>query len=187
MSSAGPRCRDPGCRAAPDPCRGVRDVDAEAVHAAPSQKRSVSCIAAATAGFSQSGPAARQEGVQVPLAGRLVERPRRPVRGNAERQLFGGPPSGPPSRQTYQSRLGSSATERGGEPRVPVECGSGTKSTITRTPRAWASASSPSKSASVPKTRVDVAVVGDVVAEVGHRRAVEGRQPDRVHPERSAR
>src|SRR4051812_14859893 len=32
--------------------------------------------------------------------------------------------------------------------------------------------------------RVDVAVVGDVVAEVGHRRAVERRQPDRLDAER---
>ena len=30
---------------------------------------------------------------------------------------------------------------------------------------------------------VDVGVVGDVVAEVRHRRAVEGRQPHRVGPE----
>jgi 3-hydroxybutyryl-CoA dehydrogenase len=35
----------------------------------------------------------------------------------------------------------------------------------------------------VAEERVDVAVVGDVVAEVGHRRAVDGRQPDRVDPE----
>src|SRR5205807_6985515 len=31
--------------------------------------------------------------------------------------------------------------------------------------------------------RVDVAVVADVVAEVGHWGAVEGRDPDRVHAE----
>jgi hypothetical protein len=35
----------------------------------------------------------------------------------------------------------------------------------------------------VAEQRVDVAVVGDVVAEVGHRRAVDGRQPDRVRTE----
>ena len=33
------------------------------------------------------------------------------------------------------------------------------------------------------EARVDVAVVGDVVAEVGHRRAVERREPDRVDAE----
>jgi hypothetical protein len=31
--------------------------------------------------------------------------------------------------------------------------------------------------------RIDVAVVGDVVAEVGHRRPVDRRQPHRVDPE----
>ena len=36
----------------------------------------------------------------------------RPQRTNAERQLFGGPPSGAPSRQTYQSRFGLSRLER---------------------------------------------------------------------------
>ena len=32
--------------------------------------------------------------------------------------------------------------------------------------------------------RVDVAVVGHVVAEVGHRRAIKRRDPDRVHAQR---
>ena len=40
-----------------------------------------------------------------------------------------------------------------------------------------------SKSASDPKSGIDVGVVGDVVAEVGHRRGVEGRDPDRVDAE----
>ena len=30
---------------------------------------------------------------------------------------------------------------------------------------------------------VDVGEVGDVVAEVGHRRLVDRRKPDRLHPE----
>src|SRR6478736_6154786 len=34
-----------------------------------------------------------------------------------------------------------------------------------------------------PEHRVDVAVVGDVVASVGHRRRVPRREPDRVDPE----
>ena len=35
--------------------------------------------------------------------------------------------------------------------------------------------------------RVDVAVVGHVVSEVGHRRAIERRDPDRVYAERIGR
>ncbi len=34
-----------------------------------------------------------------------------------------------------------------------------------------------------PEHRVDVAVVGDVVAAVGHRRRVPGCEPDRVDPQ----
>ena len=34
-----------------------------------------------------------------------------------------------------------------------------------------------------PEHRVDVAVVGDVVAAVGHRRRVPRREPDRVDPQ----
>ena len=34
-----------------------------------------------------------------------------------------------------------------------------------------------------PEERVDIAVVRDVVAEVGHRRRVEGRDPERVDAE----
>ena len=39
----------------------------------------------------------------------------------------------------------------------------------------------------IPEGRVDVAVVRNVVAEVGHRRAVERREPDPVDAERSWR
>ena len=32
--------------------------------------------------------------------------------------------------------------------------------------------------------RIDIAVIGDVIAEIGHRRGEKGRQPDRIDAER---
>jgi len=67
-------------------------------------------------------------------------------------QLFGGPPSRP-SRQTNQSRF---ALLRAARDSRNQGCWSelwfGTQSTVTLIPRAWASASSRSKSASVPNS-----------------------------------
>ena len=112
-------------------------------------------------------------------------RSRRGRREKALDQLFGGEPSGLGSRQTYQSRYGLSRLERDSwNQGCWSELWFGTRSRITRMPRAWASATSRSKSARVPKSRVDVAVVGDVVAEVEHRRRVERREPDGVDAER---
>src|SRR3546814_13714526 len=34
-----------------------------------------------------------------------------------------------------------------------------------------------------PEHRVDVAVIGDVIAEIGHGRGIDGRKPDRIHAE----
>src|SRR3546814_12302984 len=34
-----------------------------------------------------------------------------------------------------------------------------------------------------PEHRVDVAVIGDVIAEIGHGRGLDGRKPDRIHAE----
>ena len=59
----------------------------------------------------------------------------------------------------------------------------GTQSSSTRMSRAWASASRRVEGREVAEERVDVAVVGDVVAEVRHRRAVDRRQPERVDAE----
>ena len=33
------------------------------------------------------------------------------------------------------------------------------------------------------EARIDAAIIGDVIAEIGHRRGVDGRDPDRVHAE----
>ena len=33
------------------------------------------------------------------------------------------------------------------------------------------------------KPRIDAAIIGDVVAEIGHRRGEDGRDPDRVNAE----
>ena len=33
------------------------------------------------------------------------------------------------------------------------------------------------------EARIDVAIIGDVIAEIGHRRGVDGRDPDRVDAE----
>ena len=56
----------------------------------------------------------------------------------------------------------------------------GTKSRMIFRPRRWASATSRSKSAERAEQRIDVAIVGDVVAEVRHRRGIDRRNPDRV-------
>jgi hypothetical protein len=136
-----------------------------------SQKRSVSCIAASTSGFVpvQVGLLG-QEQVQVVLAGRLVE-VHAGRRAKCRVQLLGGPPSGAGSRHTYQSRLGSSREERDSTNQgCWSEVWFGTQSSHTCIPRSCAAAISESRSASGAEDGVDVAVVGDVVAEVGHRR-----------------
>ena len=59
----------------------------------------------------------------------------------------------------------------------------GTMSTMTRSPSAWASADQLVEVRQRAEDRVDVAVVGDVVPSVGHRRGVERRDPQRVDAE----
>ena len=54
---------------------------------------------------------------------------------------------------------------------------------MTRMPRACASASIDVEVGERAEERVDVAVVGDVVAGVALRRGVERREPDRVDAE----
>ena len=151
-----------------------------------SQKRSMSCIAASTSGLSQlrSGCSAMNEcRYHCPVA--LVEASTR-----------GRPPGTRTSSRSAARRCRrrrARRTSRGAGCRASErdsrnhgwrsELWLGTQSTTTRMPRAWASSSRRSKSSSVPNDRVDVEVVGDVVAEVGHRRAVERRQPDRLGAE----
>jgi hypothetical protein len=66
---------------------------------------------------------------------------------------------------------------------VLVEVWFGTQSSSTRMPAIVQPRRSAVEVGEGAEHRVDVAVVGDVVAEVGHRRAVDRRQPDRVDPE----
>ena len=102
---------------------------------------------------------------------------------NAAVQLLGGAPASP-SRQRYQSRLGASRDDAAlDEPRVlvggvvghPVE----QHADVARVGVGEQAV----EGGEVAEQRVDVAVVGDVVAEVGHRRAVDRRQPERVDAE----
>ena len=152
-----------------------------------SQNRSVSSIASASSGLPQlrSGCAAVNScRYHWPVRGSWVQAA--PPRANAERSPSGGPPPGAPSRQMYQSRLGSSREEREASNHGwRSEEWFGTQSMITLMPRAWASPSRRSNVLERPEQRIDAGVVGDVVAEVGHRRGEEGRQPDRVHAERA--
>jgi hypothetical protein len=75
-----------------------------------------------------------------------------PTASNSDIQLFGGPPSEAPSRQTYQSRLGLSRDARDSTNHSwRSELWFGTQSTTTRMPRACDASTSRSKSSSVPK------------------------------------
>ena len=161
----------------------VGDVEAEAVDAASSQKRSASNIAALTSGLRQlrSG-CCGQERVQVVLAGRLVEGPgraaedRQPVvRRRAVRLRVA--PDIPVALRVV------AAGARLDEPGVLVGGVVGTKSMMTRRPRRVRLRDQRVEVGQRAEERVDVAVVGDVVAEVGHRRRVEGRDPDGVDAE----
>ena len=99
-------------------------------------------------------------------------------------QLFGGssPCSPRPGRNQNRSRTAapgpaSSASLNHG---FASEQWLGTMSTMIRMPSACASWISASASASGAEQRVDLAVVGHVVAGVGHRRGVPRVEPDRV-------
>ena len=129
-----------------------------------------------------------QELVEVPLAGGLVPRPG----GHgpkAATQLLGGV-SGSPSRQTYQSRLGSSRLDRAA---TNQGCWSdvwlGTRSTSSRRPAVVAGRQQAVEGGQVAEGGVDVAEVGHVVAEVGLGRGVERRDPHGVdaQPDRWSR
>ena len=135
-----------------------------------------------------------QEEVQIPLAGRA--RPTsRSAPPKAARQLLGsrpGEPGGPEppassgrsSRQRYQSRL---AERRDDRDSMNHGCWSllwlGTQSTRTRMSRRVRLGDESIEVGQGPEDRVDVAVVRNVVAEVGHGRSVEGRHPHGVDPQ----
>ena len=100
---------------------------------------------------------------------------------NAAIQLLGGPPSSAGSRQMYQSRLGLSVDDRLSRNHgCWTDVWFGTQSSRTRIPRSWSSAHQVVEVGQGPEQRVDVAVVAHVVAEVGHRRAEDRREPDGV-------
>ena len=107
--------------------------------------------------------------MQVVLAGRLVERPGGAAEGG--QPVVRRRPSGFGSRQTYQSRFGLSRDARDSdEPRVLVGRVVRTKSRMTLMPRGVRLLDQRVEVGQRAEQRVDVAVVGDVVAEVGHRR-----------------
>jgi hypothetical protein len=98
---------------------------------------------------------------------------------------LGAVPSGFASAQTYQSALGLSRLDRLSlNQRCWSEVWLSTRSIITRRPSSCARCDQRVEIAERAEHRVDVAVVRDVVTEIEHRRAEEGRDPDRVDPER---
>ena len=132
-----------------------------------------------------------REQVQVPLAGRAVglghALPRRPAEhADPVVRRLGAvrPPARPehvPGRARATRRPGR---ERRGEPRVLV--GGVVRARCRAAPAARARApprSSATASSTRPERRVDAGVVGHVVAAVGHRRGVPGRDPEGVHAE----
>ena len=147
-----------------------------------SQKRSTSCMASSTAGWSQlrSGwPGSKRCRYHWPDAASRVQAGA--VRSKDDTQLLGGAPSGVASRHTYQSRWAWSAARPGvEEPGVLVGGVVGDPVDDHLEPEGVGLATSRSNSSRVPKQRIDVAVVADVVAEVDHRRAVEGRDPQGI-------
>ena len=148
-----------------------------------SQKRRTSCIASTTSGLAQFEVGLLRRGTGGGTTGRSPRPTSRPARRTPRRQLFGGP-SPRPSRQTYQSRFGESRDDLDSRNHGCSELvWFGTQSSSTRSPRRWASASSRSNAREVAEDRVDRRVVAHVVAEVGHRRAVDRREPDRVDTE----
>ena len=147
-----------------------------------SQNRRTSCIASTTSGLAQlrSGCSARNRWrYHWPVASSRVQA----GPPNAETQLFGGP-SPRPSRHTYQSRFDESRDDlRLEEPPVlrarvvrhPVE--------QHAEPASMGFGEQPIEHAEIAEDRVDRLVIAHVVPEVGHRRAVDRREPDRVDAE----
>ena len=120
--------------------------------------------------------------MQVPLAGGPSKVHAGPTASNADTQSFGGPPP-TPSRHTYQSRFGSSREERAASNHGwRSDVWFGTQSSTTRMSRV-AALDEPVEVLERAEQRIDVAVVGDVIAEVGHGGGEDRRQPHRFHPQ----
>ena len=148
-----------------------------------SQKRSTSCIAASTAGSSQlrSGCSGRNEcRYHSPVA--RVARPRRPlvaeVRDPAVGRRVAVAPDVPRALVAVAPRRATPANHGmlvGGVVRDVVQQHAQPELVRPRDQGVGV--------VERAEQRIDVGVVGDVVAEVGHRRAVDRRQPDRVGAE----
>ena len=148
-----------------------------------SQKRSTSCIAATTSGLSQ---------LRSGCWGRKVCRYHCSV---ASSHVHAGPPP------KAAGQLLGGRVRRAVAPAVPVALGRVARRAALDEPRVLVGGvvrdpveqdadvarvrvgEQRVEGREVAEERVDVAVVGDVVAEVGHRRAVDRRQPDRVDAE----
>ena len=83
----------------------------------------------------------------------------------------------------YQSRFGLSRDERLPEPRVLVRSVVGHEIEQHLHAAAVRRREQLVEVLQRAEQRVDLAVIGDVVAEIGHRRAEDRRQPDRVDAE----
>ena len=124
-----------------------------------------------------------QERVIVVLAGRRHRAARRCRRTRTASCWAARRPA--PGRARCTSRAAGSSRER----RLSANQGCwsevwfGTKSSRTFRPLRCAAATSASKSASEPNSGSMSRVVGDVVAEIGHRRGKDRRQPERVDAE----
>jgi hypothetical protein len=160
-----------------------RDVDAEAVDAA--QEPEARDVEHRLAHLGVAPVQVRhllEEDVQPVLLRALVPRPRRTapdrdpvVRRPAARR--GVAPDVPVAPRVVARRA------RGGEPRVVARRVVGHVVDDHLQPELVRARHQRVEVGERPEQRVDVGVVGDVVAEVAHRRAVERRQPDRVDAE----
>ena len=147
-----------------------------------SQKRSTSCMASATAGSSQlrSGCSGRNE-CRYHCPVRLVDAstPAPPAENESPVVRRAVPRSPDVPGRRGLSRPTRDSANHGWRSDVWL----GTKSNSTRRPQLVRARDQRVGVVERPEARVDVAVVGDVVAEVGHRRAEERRQPDGLDAE----
>ena len=156
----------------------VDDVHAEAVDPAvqPPAHHLVDRLADLRVLPVEVGLLAREQ-VQVVLAGRLVELPRRAGERRASSCWALGATS--TSRASGCRWSERDSTNHGCSSEVWLT----TRSMISRMPRSWTSASSASRSSSVPNIGSMSLVVADVVAVVVLRRGVDRRQPQHVDAE----
>ena len=124
----------------------------------------------------------RAVGVQVVLAAGRVERPGRPGRGTRSASCS-APPRPEPGRPTRTNRGADSSGSSGR--RETTDAGRRCGWARSRPAPGAPAHAPPSAAVEVGKRaerRVHRAVIAHVVAEVDHRRGVERRQPDRIHP-----